>query len=157
MKKYIFILSALLLLTNCAGYQKIPPQEARLQRIYQLQGMTKDVIFDRTLAWMAETFVSSKNVIELKDKENGKIIGKGATFFTRDPLKIVRNPCRYTMIIDIKDNKIRITYKNLSSMVGPNAWGPLQYKSAIEPVKTKLRQLSDDLYYSLSRKKKDDW
>ena len=156
MKKYLFLpflLLGLLLVFNCAGYQRIPPEEAQLQRIYELQGMTKDVIFDRTLAWMAESFVSSKSVIQLKDKENGKIIGKGVARKTR----MVEHTCRYTMIIDIKDNRMRITYKNLTSLVGPNAWRPVQYKYEIEPVKMKLMALSDDLYYSLTKKQKKNW
>jgi hypothetical protein len=55
---------------------------------------------------MAENFVDSKDVIEVKDKEAGKIIGRGET-------PIMTNYLNFTMIIDIKDNKIRITYTNM--------------------------------------------
>jgi len=157
--RFIIILLGLLLLFNCASMQKVPPEETQLQKIYELQGMTKYVIFDRILAWIAETCISSKSFVEFKDKENGKIIGKGVTSFLSGNGRggIVEIPCRYTMIIDIKDNKIRLTYKNFIAMYGKNyrtiyRTRPAQYKIEIEPVKKKLTVLSDNLYNSLSKK-----
>ncbi len=153
MKKYIFLLVGLLFLFNCAGYQRIPPEEAQLQKIYELQGMTKDVIFDKTIAWMAETFVSSKNVIELKDKENGKIIGKGVMRKTQ----MVGHSCTFTMIIDIKHSRIRITLKNLRAMLGEDlrTTRPMQYRYEMDPMKPKLAELCDNLYHYLKNQKAD--
>ena len=46
------------------------------QIVEETPELSKEQIYSNTLAWFAEEFVSSKEVIQLQDKENGKIIGK---------------------------------------------------------------------------------
>src|SRR5690349_15367939 len=83
------------LISACAAIQPIPEDQRTVQGVHEVQA-SKDVIFTRSLEWVAQTFVDSKQVIEFQDKENGKIIGKGFTSFTN---LIVEIPCRFTIMI----------------------------------------------------------
>jgi len=101
------------------------PEDTELQAVIEVPAQSKDQLFARTLAWMAESFVSSKAVIELQDKENGKIIGHGRTSFSS--MGLVEIPCDYTLIVDVKDEKVRLTFNNF---VGQ--WG--KYRNEPYPV-----------------------
>lgn len=69
---------------------------------------TKDALYGKAKLWFANTFNSSKEVIQIDDKENGVILGKG---------KIVDNDMAYmsktkktwdfTVKIQVKDNKYK--------------------------------------------------
>jgi hypothetical protein len=93
----------------------------------------------------------------LRDKENGKIIGKGMTEFYNGEMP---TPCRFTMMIEAKDNKYRVTYSNFTGMWGAarNLPRPLWLSGHIEQVKVKLRTLDTSLYSYLSKEKNGkDW
>ncbi|MBN1404781.1 MAG: DUF4468 domain-containing protein [Opitutales bacterium] len=48
-----------------------------IEYVIELDGMTRNEIFDGVELWIAENFTSSKAVIDLKNKEQGVIIGNG--------------------------------------------------------------------------------
>jgi hypothetical protein len=152
--KNIFYIS-LLLLCGCATMKTATPEEAQYQNIILLPGMQKDIIYSKTLAWMAETYGSSKSVIELQDKENSRIIGHGVTYFTTIYVKI---PCEYTVSIDIKDGKLRATFNNFIALYGDfhNKRHPLG-KAYVGEVKRDLQSLSNSLKQYLRRKGNDEW
>lgn len=150
----------LFLLAGCAEMMGniVPPQERALEMVHEVP-LKKDEIFNRSLEWMAKTFVDSKEVIELKDKESGKIIGKGIVTFTNMGMATI--PCRYTLTIEAKDGKYRASFENLTAMWGSEGGGanpqPLEYDSHINQVKPKLTALDADLNAFLLEKKKQDW
>lgn len=144
------------LISGCAHAQVVPPEELVLQEVHEIT-LSKDAIFARSLEWMAQAFVDSTQVIELRDKENGKIIGKGVTVFYNGN---VPTPCRFTMMIEAKDNKYRVTYSNFTGMWGAarNLPKPLYLQGHIEQVKASLRTLDANLYSYLSKEKNSkDW
>jgi hypothetical protein len=146
----------LLLPLACAHLQVVSPEERQLQKVHEIT-MSKNEIFNKTLEWMAQSFTDSKAVIELQDKENGKIIGKGMTTFTNVVAVI---PCRFTMIVDIKDNKYRTTYNNFVGMWGEYHNRPMEVeeKVFIDETITKLNVLDASLYtYLKNSKKTNDW
>jgi hypothetical protein len=110
---------------------------------------------------MARTFFDTKEVVELKDKENGKIIGKGITTFKG---KIgwfsAQIPCRFTLTVEAKDNKYRTTYNNLVGLYGESQTRPepLEQKEYVDAVKAKLAVIDEDLYGYLKKYKSNtDW
>jgi len=131
--------------------QLVPIEERIVQQAHKIN-LTKDEIFSKCLEWMAQTFS-----IEIKDKENGKIIGKGITSFSGGPAIF---PCQFSMKVEIKDNRYRATYNNFVGMFGTSRKGPkpLEYKMYIDQVKSKLMTLDNNLYNFLTiSKKADDW
>ena len=57
---------------------------------------SKNELFSNALEWFANSFKSGKDVLQVSDKESGKIIGKG--YFNTSPIQIT---------IVVKDNKYR--------------------------------------------------
>ena len=76
---------------------------------------TKSELYTYAKSWMAKTFVSSKDVIEMDDKDAGRIIGKGyfikrenSAFGNQVGLSLIQ----FTIQIDTKDNKYRCQFMN---------------------------------------------
>jgi hypothetical protein len=124
----------------------VPQEERSVQQVREVR-LSKDQIFDKSLEWMAQTFVDSKAVIELKDKDSGKIIGKGVTKFRN---AVVDVPCRFTLILEAKDGKYRTTYSNFTGLWNDGSSSLLEYKSQIDDVKRNLAAIDASLYEYLS-------
>ena len=157
MSKQILFLLIMVLVVGCASYPRISP-DTEIQTIYELPNMDKNTIYENTLLWMAETFRSSNRIIELNDRDRGMIIANGVVNFNHNAIVY---PCSFTMITEMKDNKIRITYKKLVLQ--------RMYASSYEvatdqypALKLKLDSLSSELYRYLKpegskKSDNDDW
>ena len=69
-------------------------------------------------------------------------------------------PCRFTLIVEAKDNKYRTTYTNFVGLWGENQsrLEPVVEKAYVDTVKAKLAVIDDDLYgYLKKSKSKADW
>ncbi len=150
MKKLILGIFVIISIFGCAGMETIPEAQRSHEQTYDVPGLNKDQLFDKTLAWMAETFVSSKAVIELKDKENGKIIGNGVTSIFNG---LITFDVSYTLIIDIKNNKIRMTFKNLQA----KDIGPITTKLVMDKCLIEFQKLGDKLIFYLSQTENKNW
>jgi ethanolamine ammonia-lyase large subunit len=133
----------------------VPMEDRSLQKVHDID-LTKNEIYDASLEWMAQTLSGPREVIELKDKDNGKIIGKGITSF-RGKIGIGSTNvlCRFTLIVEAKDNKYRTTYNNFVGLWGEsyNRPEPVDKKEYIDSVKAKLALLDEDLYNYLKKSK----
>ena len=140
---------------NCAGsYKKATPEDmAPYQEIRVIKG-TKDDLFFRTKKWMAETFQSSKAVIELENKNKEKIIENA-----RILVKGVFGTTIYfdmSIIIDIRDGKIRFTAKNFSES-HPDVDG-FKTDNAYQwqELKHKIRNMFNDLILFIKTDREND-
>ena len=153
---YYFVgILSVVALTSCASVPIAPIEDRSMQKVHEID-LTKNEIYDLSLEWMARTFFDSKEVIELKDKENGKIIGKGLTFFSGKIGWFSADiPCRFTLIVEAKDNKYRTTYNNFVALHGENYSRPepLEQKAYVDAVKAKLALIDDALYDYLKKSK----
>jgi hypothetical protein len=141
--------------------KEIPPVES----VIEMPGQSKDQIYAGTKGWLAQTFVSAKAVIEDDEKDEGRIIGNGR----------VKWPCTglaclgqydwllgFTMRVDMKDDKMRVTFTNLQSIVPPSqgVYGgtyPVR-EDQMDAVRPALDYLRDDMKAAiLSGKAKADW
>ena len=108
MKSLIFI-SGLLLITGCVGQQEATKEEMTHEYIVGYPSLSKSIIFDRTLKWIANNFTSAKAVIEYQDTTSGSIIGNGrsnTSFFGGSDLI-------FTMNLDIRNGRARYRFINL--------------------------------------------
>ena len=104
MKKIFF---SLLLIPTIAFSQK-DSSEFKFTLIDSIKE-TKNELFIKAKVWLANTFVSSKAVIEMEDKEAGKIIGKGVMVYDKkDTYYTTHMSVRYTLTVTVKDNKYRL-------------------------------------------------
>ena len=108
----------------------------------------KNQIYERSKIFIAENFKSAKAVIEYDNKEQGTLIGNGnvmypcGNFFTCGALKNVR--ITFQMRIDVKDEKIRITFNNILAYFPPRAGQ--RYPAYVPPSEGSERPLSDEEY-----------
>ena len=148
MKKiFIIILSSIIisLIISCAGQQPLPKSKLYNQKIIDVPGQTKDILFEKSLKWMAQAFNSSSDVIQYKDKTNGEIIGKGSILvsYTYTPVKT-----NFTLLIEIKDEKVRITFKD----IGFDNWVPFNNSDQLN----KFKSATSNIIYTYEKNLKND-
>jgi hypothetical protein len=151
--------------------EQISPEEATFFKVYEAPNLSKDWIFDKTKIWIAENFRSAKAVVEYEDKSSGVIIGNGQTPFSClasgfDPICSSREgrwTTNFTMRVDMKDNKFKVTFSNLRETFPPNEYNssgiyPVDTRDIYDNVKPELLRLADRLSASMSNtKSKGDW
>jgi hypothetical protein len=155
-KKILCFCVFFVLLPGCAGMIKVVPPEERNCSVVFDSKYSKDTIFDMTLEWVAKNFNSSNDVIQLKNKELGKIVGVGVTRFNAIGVSF---PCQYTMTIDIKNNKIRMVFDNLIGYWGENGEKklPLENEAYINSAKESLAETAQRLNSFVANYSKSDW
>lgn len=83
--------------------------------VIQVDSVTKDQLFERAKRWFVDTYKSSQDVIQLEDKENGEIIGKGVLSSSWQSTAISLQPVDiwHTVTIQAKDNRYRYIITDL--------------------------------------------
>jgi hypothetical protein len=117
----ILVLVALIQ-AGCASMQPITDTERTFDAVYEVPGFTKDQIFNSTKIWIAENFRSAKAVLEFENKEQGVLIGNGSIKYPCSGLECLAKDdwtIPFTMRVDMKDGKFKLTFSNLRL-----AWPP---------------------------------
>jgi len=159
-KLYFVCILSVMGFASCASAPIAPIEDRSVQKVHDID-LTKNEIYDMSLEWMARTCFYNTVVIKIQDEENEKIIGKGITTFKGKIGWFSANiPCRFTLIVEAKDNKYRTTYNNLVGLYGENQSRPepLEQKEYVDAVKAKLAVIDDGLYSYLKKSKANtDW
>ncbi len=166
MKKLFVAILMVMVMVGCIAMQ---PIETKIERVVEIQGYEKDYIYDSVRMWIAENFKSAKRVIEYEDKATDIIIGNGSTAYPQRKNPLLRSrpmDITFTMRIDVKNNKFRITFMNLG-LYSPSSYsvwtgriqgyeGPLTNQAQFDVVKPKLLAFGDEikLYIERNSKKK---
>ena len=106
--KKLLVIALLIVLYKQSAFSQDYPSPFKFETIDSMQG-TKSELFVKANEWVAKTFNSAKDVIQMSDKDAGKIIAKGMmesggrVGFVKGTFYI-----KYTLSIDLKDNKCRI-------------------------------------------------
>jgi hypothetical protein len=121
--------------------------------------MQKGPLFDKTVLWITESFRSSKAVIEVKDREQGIIVGNGnALMALGSGFFLTEVPVMFTVRIDMKDNKYRMTFKNVRVMFNDNFPKPIEEtnRPSTEPkARERFEQLANSLDAYLAKPNND--
>jgi len=85
--------------------------------IVATEGVSKDILFQNARQWYNKTFISSKEVLQVIDKESGELSGKGileSSLVTKVFGVDKTYPCYYRFSLDIKvkDGKYKYTFSN---------------------------------------------
>jgi hypothetical protein len=107
----IIIFIPLIIIVACVSKQPATPQEMKHEFIVEYTDISKTVLFDRTLKWIANNFRSAKQVIEYQNTESGAIVGNGITYVQVDGALLGVN-LQFTMNIDVKDGRVRYRFLN---------------------------------------------
>ncbi|NQU68152.1 MAG: DUF4468 domain-containing protein [Candidatus Marinimicrobia bacterium] len=133
---------------------KVTTDQLNFQKVYEINNIASDENFDRTVEWMAVTFVDSREVVELKDRDRGKIIGNGIVEF-KDVVNI--SECKFMVTIEIKDNRFRITFSNYLWLGTSFGNIPLDKKYHVDQVNTSFLNMSDNLFNFIINYSDDTW
>ena len=98
--------------------QHSPQPLLQVTQIVEINGQSKDKLFDASKIWMAKVFKSSNNVVQYADKESGSIIGKGSIQFPCEGFidcgAFGSDRVNFTIKIDTKDNKSRLSFSDIT-------------------------------------------
>ena len=154
MKQFILVIISILFLFNCAATTTATIEQMNHEFIKEYPNINKDVIFDRTMQWIANNFKSAKQVKEYSDKEAGKIVGNGSFDFRPDG-SLIDVTQHFTINIDIKDDKARYRFINLWHNIGNISAEMPDIQEWHLPVDKKFNLIIDDL--SAATEAEDDF
>ncbi|QTA79021.1 DUF4468 [Desulfonema limicola] len=143
----------LLMVWGCAGQpapEPAPPDDLIIRRVSVIPGFTKKQLFDASKKWVAQSFSDSIDIIQYANSSKGIVIGK--TFIPHERPNRLSTPdhyeCRFTIMAETKDQKIRTTFKDFYLM---SAFGPqIILKSDMEVIRPKLENTVNALISSFS-------
>lgn len=131
------------------------------QDVVETPGISSKDLYVRANSWFATRYNSAQNVIQYNDKEEGKIIGKGAFTLLYSMAERMVN---YTITIEVKEGRYRYTISQFSLdwLTNPTVQSfeslPAMNKKKILPKTDEhIRALIEDLTEAMKTNKKDDW
>jgi len=127
---------SLLMMAGCMS--TVPLSERTWQDVEQHQ-QTQDVAFERTMRWVAQSYGSADDVVQLSDKDQGTIVLKGIYDANRAGVDI---PTNYTLTIDVRDEKARFKYR-VGEPVEPGTNGPMKYE--MDDLESNYRNLKSSI------------
>lgn len=159
------------MMSGCAGMQPIQETDRTFDGVFEAPGFSRDKIFTSTKIWIAENFRSAKSVIEYENKEEGTLIGNGIIPYPCSGLECIAKAdwkVPFTMRIDMKDNKFKLTFSNIrlswppsyNTTFGASSGhdGPVSLQSDIDAIKPKLLDFGNQIVGSMNTSKKSsDW
>jgi hypothetical protein len=115
--KIFFTLCLLLSIQDISAQDIImPTKDGKIvfEFIHDSIGKSKIDIYTAAKVWFVAAFNSSNDVLQMDDKENGLLIGKGIFYIYSTGLGASRWPCYFTVSITAKDNKYLAEFINFS-------------------------------------------
>jgi hypothetical protein len=124
------------------------------QQVIPLPGIAKDVLFTRSLNWLATDFVSSKAIIDMQDKAQGKIIGNIMV-----PYRIIFAPVSMhtKLIIEVQKDKARLTLIPIEVNMAPSNVGTRSFRDDDVSRVAEEYQNIIKKYQEFVSKKEDAW
>ena len=127
-------------------------QKVEYVEIVEVPQATKATLFAKAQTWMATTFRSANQTIQLADKETGTLIAKG-TMPTRVRAMGRDYPAgvfRLTMAVQVKDGKYKVTLSEIvhEGDINPNGaatMGPIENSAKASMIRYPTRKQWDEL------------
>ena len=111
MKNLLLVVGIIVSLVSCASPpEAVPPEQNIYQEVVEVD-KSQDELYLLSNKWLVERFVSAKAVIEYQDKETGTITGNASAMM--DMGAITASEVRFNIVLEVKENKARITFKNM--------------------------------------------
>lgn len=167
----VFVLVGVL--GGCSTNVPVKDADKSFNKVIELPNTPKNTIYESAKMWLAERFVSAKAVTQYDNKESGQLIGKGSMDYPCDTtFECMGTPnwkVKFTIKVDVKDNKARMTFKQIglsypsryiSGIQQPSYNGPVYHQGHMVKIKRKLLALSDELAVYIKQPpegKQEDW
>jgi hypothetical protein len=113
--KRLLAVALILLASATASAQVQHPLPAvdgtiNFNEVHSVEGQSQDELYSKAKLWFADAFRSSQNVIQLDDRENGIILGKGA-FTTNE--RASRLTWRFTVKVQLRDERYKVEFYDI--------------------------------------------
>lgn len=133
-----------------------------MQKTVVVDSTSKNDLFAKCLNWLAINYRSANDVVQLQDKENGKIIVKGIYQPLSAGYVWQYTGVRHTVIIDVKDGKVRITINPLYYTFKSDDYKALNTsfagkKKILELTEIRVLESIDSFSEYIIKKIKSDW
>lgn len=152
--KKLMIIVAMLVLVGCENMPvAVPAKESSIENVINFPGYSKAQIYAATKSWIVESFHSAKAVIQDDDKEVGRIIGHTNVPYVCPYNSFICGGLRddrfnFTMRVDIKDEKIKITLNQM--YVGAGHLWQADFDANARPA---LDRISESLRATIEKEK----
>jgi hypothetical protein len=82
--------------------------------VIQVEGTSKDIIYNNIMAWIGDNYNSPKDVISISDKSSGLIVLNGTMNYKHKGMGYLcyEGWVDYSIKIQIKDNRFKVTISN---------------------------------------------
>jgi hypothetical protein len=138
-----------------------------IENIVELPNTSKTEIYNRALAYVAKNFRSGKDVIQLQDKDAGKIIGKGSIKYDApgfNPGTFYSGYFRFMIMVDCKDNKYKYSISQVSHESDHEGYSTNLYggrktkKKIVSAAQTSINNLAANFEEEMTKSyKQDNW
>jgi len=146
--------------------------------VVELDGMTKDEIYQKAKYWVITTLKSGDNMVELDGTNSDQIIGTGNISLPDESISFCSNVVlNFKFIVKCKDNRLKYNIENfnLSCILSNNSLHstgienitpPKQFYNKNKPkfitevkmsVNISIGQLVNNFKASMTKKDEDDW
>lgn len=153
----ILMVVSAILLSGCAAPGANTPV-LEVQDVHEVPGYSKEELYDQSKLWVAETFVDAKQVIEMADPDKGLLMANGSFDLV---FLGIQKPTRFSLRLDVKDEKIRTTYKNFQMLTSQNDWYTIREGTSNgypDQARNKAEELNQSLLQFIrSDQSNDDW
>ncbi|MEE4359459.1 MAG: DUF4468 domain-containing protein [Desulfococcaceae bacterium] len=132
------------------------PQDLIIRQISDIPGFSKSELYEGAKKWVAGSFSDDLDVIRYSDRYKGIIVGQTYIYHVR-PSKWTSDhvfECRFEIIVEVKDEKIRTTFKDLW-LFHRGGTEPM-LKSDMEVIRPKLENAVTALVSSYKRMNGDE-
>ena len=94
--------------------------------VVSMEGASKEQLYERAELWFVDTFVDANEVLQLKDKENGRIVGKGSFQYVPKSMSgstTVTGPVMFTTKVFAKEGRYKYVLTDFRHEGNPAAPG----------------------------------
>lgn len=152
--KILLIILPLFLLIGCVTTMATIEQEKSLEEIKEFPGLTKDELYKNALNWVARSYNSANDVVQLRDPESGQIICRATACQAWQPF--VGTQCiYYTMLVDVKNEKARVRIENINSN-SPSGRAVLDVAIFWKAIEKHFSKIKEDFFISIKTASKEN-
>jgi hypothetical protein len=119
------------------------PAPIEYTEVVPVEGASAAELYNRAMAWFVSSFVDSKQVLEVQNREEGLLIGKGTIGYEPPAMlasNLVRDVITFTVTVMVKDGRYKYTLADFrhsgtrSQGYGPLDFGVITTSAAAPPV-----------------------
>lgn len=165
MRKIVMAILMGTTLAGCAYVRPLPPEQLVIQKVVDVQNVSKEQLIDKSKIWFAKNFRqsmagwweqnSTRTVIQYENREKGMLIVNGAILYPLTKLSDSYKKgweVRFTLQEEIKDGKARITFSKLNMFIPTYICGTIysgtvsSYEKMLDPDEyDKVKPIFNDL------------